>query len=220
MRVLAFDCAGAQCAAAILDGERIVAKEAVQSERGHAQLLMPLLIGLTKRAGLSFADVDRFAVTTGPGSFTGIRVALATAHGLALGTGRPVVGVDVFDVYTAAIRDVVAAERLLIAVESRRAECFVRLFDRNGAPQGTPAMLPPDEIAAWAGPGMLAVAGDAAERVIPFLPGSLATGDRGNRLDAAVLAQIAAQRTPGGPPVPFYLRAPDAIPGKARRLRG
>ena len=163
MRILAFDCAGAQCAAAILSDGAIIAEDRIRSERGHAQLLMPLLVDLLASGGMGFGDLDRFAVTTGPGSFTGIRVALAAAHGLALGTGKPVVGVTVFEALaTAAAETARATPRLLVAIESRRLECFVQLFDRDAKPLGAPAMLPPEAVSGWAGPGALAVVGDAA----------------------------------------------------------
>jgi len=218
MRVLAFDCAGAQCAAALLDGARIVAADRFESERGHAQRLMPLLIGLVKGAGLEFRDIDRFAVTTGPGSFTGIRVALAAAHGLAIGTGRPVVGVTVFEALAAAaVAAQAAAPRLLVAVESRRAECFLQLFDGDGRPLAEPAMLPPEAVPAWIGDGPLAVAGDAAGRVMPFLTRATALGPDFQRVEPGILARLAAARTPGAAaPAPFYLRAPDAKPGPSR----
>lgn len=220
MRILAFDCAGAQCAASILAGEEIIAADRIQSERGHAQLLMPLLIDLIGRAGMGFRDFDRFAVTTGPGSFTGIRVALAAAHGLALGTGKPIIGATVFETLAAAVTaDGPSAPRLLIAVESRRAECFFQLFDGAGLGPGDPIMLPPDRVPDWVGPGPLAVAGDAVGRVLPFLDQAVGLDSRFQRVDPAVLAKLAAWRIPARPPAPFYLRPPDAMPSAARPRR-
>src|SRR6202012_2791976 len=125
MRILAFDCAGAGCAAALLADGEILAARSVVAERGHAQLLIPLLSDLLEEAGLAFGDIDRFAATTGPGSFTGIRVALAAAHGLSLGTGKPIIGIPVFEALAAAAAETgIAAPRLLVAIDSRRAELF------------------------------------------------------------------------------------------------
>jgi tRNA threonylcarbamoyladenosine biosynthesis protein TsaB len=219
MRVLAFDCAGAQCSAALLADSEIVAEGLIEAERGHAQLLVPLLIDVLAEAGLQFGDIDRFAVTTGPGSFTGIRVALATAHGLAIGTGKPIIGVTVFEALAAATaKQDIASPRLLVAVESRRAECFVQLFNRDTSPLGEPAMVTPEAIAAWAGPGPLALAGDAAWRMAPHLPQAEgATGPA--RIDPAIIARLAATREAGAPPKPFYIRSPDAIPSRDLRQR-
>jgi tRNA threonylcarbamoyladenosine biosynthesis protein TsaB len=216
MRVLAFDCAGAQCAAALLDGSDILAVKRIKGERGHAQALMPLLCDLVGEARMQFGDIDRFAVTTGPGSFTGIRVALATAHGLALGTGKPIVGITVFEALAAAaIESGLSSQRFLVAIESRRRECFFQLCDHHGAPLGPPAMIPPEDVSAWTGPGLLTVIGDAAWRLAPYFERaiSVATADS---IDTAVLARLAASRPTGQVPAPFYIRPPDAVPAKSR----
>jgi tRNA threonylcarbamoyladenosine biosynthesis protein TsaB len=215
MRILAFDCAGAQCAAAILSDGDVLATRHILAERGHAQLLIPMLVDLLDEVGLEFSDIDRFAVTTGPGSFTGIRVALAAAHGLALGTGKPIVGVTVFEAMAAATR---APSRLLVAIDSRRAELFVQMFGPTGAPSTEPAMLPPGAIADWAGPGELTLTGDAARLVAPHLAGRVENlpEDWAAHVDPAVVARLAASRSAGPPPAPFYLRPPDAVPAKVR----
>jgi len=216
MRILAFDCAGAQCAAALLVEGQVLAARTVVAERGHAQLLIPLLSDLLGEAGIGFGDVDRFAVTTGPGSFTGIRVALAAAHGLALGTGKPIVGVTVFEAIAAATPAI--PSRLLVAIDSRRAELFVQLFDAMGVPLAEPAMLAPEAVAGWAGPGALTLTGDAAALVAPHLAGMIDNGPESwaARVDPEIVARLAADRPVGPPPAPFYLRPPDAVPAKVR----
>jgi tRNA threonylcarbamoyladenosine biosynthesis protein TsaB len=216
MRILAFDCAGAQCAAALLDDGRILAARSILAERSHAQLLIPLLLDILDETGLAFGDIDRFAVTTGPGSFTGIRVALAAAHGLKLGTGKPIVGVTVFETMAAAKPDVVS--RLLVAIDSRRAELFVQMFDPEGAALTEPAMLPPDSVADWAGPGELTLTGDAARLVAPYLAGMIGNPPEtwAAQVDPVIVARLAAGRAIGPPPAPFYLRSPDAVPAKVR----
>ena len=86
MRVLAIDTALAACSAAVLDTEHnggIVASESLPMVRGHAEALLPLLQRVMQAAGLTFPDIDRIAVTTGPGSFTGLRVGLSAARGIA-----------------------------------------------------------------------------------------------------------------------------------------
>jgi tRNA threonylcarbamoyladenosine biosynthesis protein TsaB len=215
VRILAFDCAGAQCAAAIVADGKTLAEKRIASDRGHAQLLMPLLVELVAEAGLRFGDIDRFAVTTGPGSFTGIRVALAAAHGLALGTGKPIVGVSVFAVIAAQASAAAGFRRLLVAIDSRRAEIFMQRFDAAGAAQSEPAMLAPAAVAEWAGPGPIMLAGDGAALLAPHLPAAFVS-DLPNSVDPAVLACLAATREAGQPPAPFYLRPPDAIPALGR----
>jgi tRNA threonylcarbamoyladenosine biosynthesis protein TsaB len=219
MRILAFDCAGAQCAAAILTDGDVTAEQRITAERGHAQLLIPMLVELVDGAGLAFGDIDRFAVTTGPGSFTGIRVALAAAHGLALGTGKPIIGITNFEALAAAaVENGLAESRLLVAIDSRRAELFVQLFDRTGAALSEPAMLPPSAVADWAGPGPLTLVGDAAAQLMPSVAGTVDArlGAGAAAVDPTVLARLAAGRATGPAPAPFYLRAPDAVPARTR----
>ncbi|MCB1348391.1 MAG: tRNA (adenosine(37)-N6)-threonylcarbamoyltransferase complex dimerization subunit type 1 TsaB [Maritimibacter sp.] len=95
--ILAFDTSAAHCAAALLVGDEIVQSRVEEMKRGQAERLMPLLEELLAEAGLGWRDLDAVAVGIGPGNFTGIRIAVSTARGLALGLGRPAVGVDGFE---------------------------------------------------------------------------------------------------------------------------
>src|ERR1700750_3282629 len=95
MLILAIDTALDACAAGVLDTDagKMVAQESLAMKRGHAEALMPLIGRVMNRSGLPFSALDRIAVTTGPGSFTGLRVGLSAARGIALAAARPVVGV-------------------------------------------------------------------------------------------------------------------------------
>ena len=95
MRVLAIDTALEACSAAVFDTERggITASESVAMARGHAEAVMPLLARVMDLAQIEFASLDRIAVTTGPGSFTGLRVGLSVARGIALAANKPAVGI-------------------------------------------------------------------------------------------------------------------------------
>src|SRR5271170_6116822 len=103
MRVLAIDTALAACSAAVFDTEHggIVASESQAMTRGHAEALMPLLRRVMGEAGLAFTAIDRVAVTIGPGSFTGLRVGIAAARGIALAADKPAVGVSTLSAYAA-----------------------------------------------------------------------------------------------------------------------
>ena len=94
MRVLAIDTALEACSAAVLDTEQgaIVASETRSMVRGHAEALMPLVADVMRKAQLDFAELDRIAVTVGPGSFTGLRVGIAAARGIGVAAMKPVVG--------------------------------------------------------------------------------------------------------------------------------
>src|SRR5215475_1056135 len=105
MLILAIDTALDACAAAVLDTEAgdVAAQESLSMKRGHAEALMPLIARVMQSASLSFAALDRIAVTTGPGSFTGLRVGISAARGLALAAGKPAVGLTTLSAYAAAI---------------------------------------------------------------------------------------------------------------------
>src|SRR5580658_8246903 len=164
--VLAFDCAGASCACAVLADGIVATREIAAMERGQAEALLPMIERAMARAAMRFSDLDLIAVTVGPGSFTGVRIGLATAHGLALATGLPLIGVTSFAAVAAGIG---TEERcglpLAVALESRRAELYLQCF----APDGEAGLIAPEAAAARLPPGPLALAGDGAPRLAAWL---------------------------------------------------
>lgn len=208
MKVLAFDCSGASCSAAVLIDDRPAAQRFVPMERGHAEMLLPMIETVLREAALTPAMLDLLAVTIGPGSFTGLRIGLAAARGLALARKLPALGVPAFD---AVIAEDEGARPLFIALESKRAELFLQRRDRPES--GLPALVPPEEWAATLPPGPCALAGDGAKRLaaaakrgdVTVLPGH-------GRPDPVALARLGAARWQAGdrtPLAPLYLRAPD-----------
>src|SRR6185437_3593559 len=103
MHVLAIDTALGACSAAVLDSGRgaITAHETLPMQRGHAEALMPLIARVMEQGQLSFDALDRIAVTVGPGSFTGLRVGIAAARGIALAAGKPAVGLSTLAAFAA-----------------------------------------------------------------------------------------------------------------------
>src|SRR6202050_2250653 len=103
MRVLAIDTALAACSAAVFDTQQggIIARESLPMLRGHAEALMPLIRRIMDDAGTAFRDLDRVVVTTGPGSFTGLRVGIAAGRGIGVATGLPVGGVSTLFAFAA-----------------------------------------------------------------------------------------------------------------------
>ena len=141
LTVLAFDTSAAHCAAALLSGGRVVTRcEAMR--RGQAERLMPLVQELLAEQGLGFADLDRIGVGIGPGNFTGIRISVAAARGLALSLGIPAIGVSGLRALQAGSGQNVAA------IMGPRETAYVQVGD---AP---PAILPAQDVptdAAWFG---------------------------------------------------------------------
>jgi tRNA threonylcarbamoyladenosine biosynthesis protein TsaB len=226
MKVLAFDSSGAACSAAIRDGEgRLVAHRFEPLARGHAERLMPMLRDVMAEAGVAFSGLDLIAVTTGPGSFTGIRVGLAAARGLALASALPLLGVTAFETIVAAVPP---AERrggaLIVAIDSRRDDLFIQCFAADGAALSAPAALAPAALADAVPAGTLVLAGDGATRArdaLAALGRSALLARADGPPDAADIAALALARwQPGAfpaPPLPLYLRPPDAtMPGLRR----
>ena len=127
--VLGFDTSAAHCAAAVLDGERCLATRVEEMGRGQAERLMPLLEELLAEAGLNWRDLHRIGVGVGPGNFTGIRISVAAARGLALGLGIPAIGVSTFDAIQLADPEAAAA------VPAPRGQIYLQL------PGGAPALV-------------------------------------------------------------------------------
>lgn len=214
MKVLGLDSAGGQCAVVVLDGERAASARAEAMTHGQAERLMPLIAETLAAAAVAPAALDLIAVTTGPGSFTGIRIGLAAARGLALATGRPAIGVGVLDAYAAAVPPPARQARtLIVAVESKRDEFYLQAFTAAGAALAPPAQIHPRDLAAWLPSGPLLLAGDAAARLQAQLAGrDIVIAPDAHAVDAAWVARLGRAQAAGGtiePPRPFYLRAPD-----------
>ena len=173
-------------------------------------------------AGLGYGDLERLAVTVGPGSFTGLRIGLALARGLALAADLPLLGITTF---AACAAPVAAANPggwpILVAMESRRAELFLQRFSPAGNAEGEPVAREPAAVMAWlqaagweAARG-LHLGGDGAERLLPYMPAVVShhPDPAARRADAAVVARLAAALPlpdPAAPlPAPLYLRPPD-----------
>jgi tRNA threonylcarbamoyladenosine biosynthesis protein TsaB len=226
--LLAFDCSGGACSAALLAGGRTVAQRSEPMAHGHGERLIPMLRAVMAEAGRDFAGLDAVAVTVGPGRFTGLRIGIAAARGLALATGKPALGVASFAAVAAqAQRDRPAATTLLAVIDSGRDEIFAQLFDPRGRPQGDPRIATPAALAADLPAGPLLLAGDGAELVRRALADRPDAAHRVTvssgpiraeivaALGAAELATRGRDRRP--PPRPIYLRAPDAkLPGAPR----
>ena len=103
MRVLAIDTALEACSVAVFDTAHADARaqETLPMQRGHAEALMPMIERMLERAKIDAADLDRIAVTTGPGSFTGLRVGIAAARGIALASGKPAIGLTTLAAFAA-----------------------------------------------------------------------------------------------------------------------
>jgi tRNA threonylcarbamoyl adenosine modification protein YeaZ len=224
MRVLAIDTALAACSVAVLDSEQggIIASESVPMERGHAEALIPLLARLMAGAGLAFPDLDRVVVTTGPGSFTGLRVGISAARGIALATGKPAVGVSTLSAYAAPHLAADDAAAVVAVIDARHDHVYLHAFGRGGRTIVAARLAPLREAVLVAAEAPTRIVGSAALAVAAKLTATDAAPvavDARTAPDIAWVARIGSVLPEGqSPPTPQYLRAPDAQPQNAAQL--
>jgi len=225
--ILGFDTAGQWCCAALVAGGRVLAEAQEEIATGQAERLMPMLGAVLAAGGAGWRDLGAVGVGTGPGNFTGVRIAVAAARGIAMGLGVPAIGVGLLEARAEGL-----ARPVAVVEDARRGEIYLQTFG-TGADKGPLLIDPSDIVPAF---GDLPLAGGAAAAVAAQT-GAARTGEA--RTGAAVLApalplavaiaRIAARRLGeeglgeqglGGPqpprPAPLYLRAPDAQPRAAQ----
>ncbi len=208
MKVLAIDTALEACQAAVLDGDHVLASRSEPMQRGHQERLAPLVAEVMAEAGVGFSQLDRVGVTLGPGSFTGVRVGLAFAKGLGLALGIPCVGIGALDALASTAG---GAGKIVAAIDARRGQVYLQLFDRGRA-AGTAEALDLDvaleRVRDFAGGDEMRLVGTGAVLLAPQLTNAMVGPDRP---DPVVIARLAAGTAdPYAPPRPIYLRAPDA----------
>jgi tRNA threonylcarbamoyladenosine biosynthesis protein TsaB len=199
--ILAIDAATTRCSVAVALPNCVLATEQMETERGQAMLLVPMIERVMAAAGLRWTDLGAIAATVGPGSFTGLRVALAAAEGLSLAAGLPTVPVTTFAALAAAV-----SGPCLVAIDSRRGDIYAAYVPAGGAggvyrPEQLAGLLP-------AGAGPVTVIGDAAETAAAAVPRLRVAAPRFP--DAGDIARL-AHRLPHGPLRPLYLRPADAV---------
>ena len=204
MLALAFECAGFGLSAALgRDGDVLQATR-LEMDRGQPAHIVPALQALLARAEVRPTDLDRIAVTLGPGGFTGIRLGISVGLGLARSTGATFYGVNAFDVFALSESSI---SNLCIAIESRRAELFIRRYDQDGAILGEDAVLTAEQVLDSG--ALHRVIGSAASKISPKESNSepdmtvLAAALSKIDLSGSFLAQARDQSTP------IYLRAPE-----------
>ena len=221
------DTAAGACSVAVWATDRVVEK-LEPLHRGHAEALMPMVVATLAEAACSFADLDAVAVTVGPGGFTGVRIGLAAARGLALAAGLPCFGVTTLAALAEqAGRLVPAGWPLLVVIDSKRDDLYAQVFLDGQATQ-EPGVATADSLAqAFAGK-QVTVAGDGAALVMPSLfaagaevkvvPGPGYPAAR--HVGAIAARRLAAGEHPPEPPAPLYLRAPATGPGTPKPRPG
>jgi tRNA threonylcarbamoyladenosine biosynthesis protein TsaB len=205
VKILAVDTALGACSVAVLDGEKILAHRFETMARGHAEALAPMVDEAMRESGIGFAALDRLAVTTGPGTFTGQRVGLAFMRGLRVALKKPLIGVTTLTAMAAQAMEETKLPRAAAIHDARREEFYVETV-----PGGGPAIVIDDQaVAMLSREQPFALAGTAAPAMADKIKGAVLSSVR--QPDALYVARLAlhAPATEEAPR-PLYLRAPDA----------
>jgi tRNA threonylcarbamoyladenosine biosynthesis protein TsaB len=221
LRVLAIDTALEACSAAVLDTERMddTISRSLPMMRGHAEALMPLVAAVMSAADIEFTEVDRIAVTVGPGSFTGLRVGVAAARGIALATGRPAVGLTTLAALAAPFFEADESRALLTVVDARHNQVYMQLFGPGGRSLIAPRLASLREAIRAAMASPTRIVGNAAKLIEDAWPDNerrppLVSVVRAP--DVAWIARLGAAAKDLTTPVrPLYLREAGAHPQEA-----
>ncbi|MDI1344363.1 MAG: tRNA (adenosine(37)-N6)-threonylcarbamoyltransferase complex dimerization subunit type 1 TsaB [Pseudolabrys sp.] len=222
MRIFAIDTALEACSAAVLDTElgTVVARESMPMARGHAEALMPLIARVLEMSGADFKAIDRIAVTTGPGSFTGMRVGIAAARGLGLAAGKPVVGLSTLAAFAAPLLAADDTLPVVVAIDARHDHVYLEVLAAGGHVLVTPRVVPIPEAVRLSAGGKPRLVGNAANILAAAWHGHAPSAvEQRAAPDIDWVARLGAAATESAsPPKPLYLRAPDAQPQNAGQL--
>lgn len=211
--ILAIDTSLGACSVCLWKDGHTLAEKSVETEYGHAQILVGLVQQALEIACLHFKDIDAIGVTCGPGSFTGVRVGLAAATGFGMALSKPVIGITTFDAIAASVQPT----NLAVAIDPHRDDSFVQLYKADGSKNGEPfSITPGEEQRLIPTSGDISIAGNAAERIVSALAENEYIG-RVKLVDiktptASAIASLTAARLPQAtlyPAHPFYFREPD-----------
>jgi tRNA threonylcarbamoyl adenosine modification protein YeaZ len=222
MRILALDTALNACSACVFDTQLgLVSSESLAMERGHAEALVPMVHAVVGRTE-GFAAIDRIATTVGPGSFTGLRVAISAARAFALALHKPCVGVSTLAAIAAPHIVEDDGQAVAAAIDARHGQLYFQLFSTRGRTLVEARCIPLREAARAIGGGAVKVAGPAAPILhaeAQALGGASVIVGREPAPDITWVAKLGLVADPAiARPRPYYLKPADATPQTAGRV--
>ncbi|MGD9799062.1 MAG: tRNA (adenosine(37)-N6)-threonylcarbamoyltransferase complex dimerization subunit type 1 TsaB [Parvularculaceae bacterium] len=220
MKILAIDTSFEACSAAIVCDDRTLWSQMRVIGKGHAEALAPMVADGLAATGLEISDFDRIGVVVGPGAFAGVRVGLAFARALCLGTPARAVGVTSTQALAASL-DIKAA--IAPVFDARRGQVYAALYGPSLRTLIDPFVASPGEAATRlqsAAPEDLVLTGSGAPLVLGDMKDRAAVSER-RHIDPAAVARLAGATAPASaPPTPLYLRPPDATPSASSLFEG
>lgn len=224
MRLLAIDTALGLCSACVFDTETntALASESIEMSRGHAEALMPLIERVVSQIDGEFTSLDRVAVSVGPGSFTGLRVALAAGRAIGVAAEIPVVGVNTLSAFAAPYLGVDSGDHIASVIDARHSHVYVQMIRKDGKLVLAPQITPIGDVVAAIGSLKVRMVGSAASLLAEAMRGKGFEADAEPDIagpDIDWIARLGAIANPDhAPPAPLYLRPPDATPQTNGRI--
>jgi tRNA threonylcarbamoyladenosine biosynthesis protein TsaB len=212
MIVLAIDTAGTGCFAAVYDAvtDSLLASAGADIGRGHAEQLLAFIDQALAESGKTLSDIDRIAVTIGPGSFTGIRVGVAAARGFALALSVPSVGVSILAALAKSAGENHHGRPVLAAMDAKRDELYCQIFEANGVSRTQAQIVEVSDARRLFADFDGVVCGSATRHLTDAPLPDVAEIDA---VDIGTVARLGAHADPSqGKPSPLYLRGPDVRP--------
>jgi len=208
------------CSVAVCSEGRVLANNQSLLGAKHAEKLLPMIAKVMKQAGVQFADLDRIAVAKGPGSFTGIRIGIAAARGLALAASKPLSGVNSLEAMAHGIYS--NGRSILAVLDARRGQVYVQTFASDGLPLSEAKVIKPNNVAGLLSQKQYTVVGTGLRLIRPYLLSSTLKNldlifDETEGLPRATDVALAANfqlstAAASEEVVPVYLRSADAVP--------
>lgn len=224
MRILAIDTALGACSACVLEAGNAtpLAIEQIAMDRGHAEALMPLIERVMQSVEGGFASLDRVAVTVGPGSYTGLRVGISAARGIALAAGIPAIGVTTLAATAAPLIGREPGRVIAAALDARHGQVWFQALSSEGKPLVSVRQVNHRDAARAIGAGPVSIVGSAAMAIANE---AWAIGldalvlDEAKAPDITWVARLGMIADPqSAPPRPLYLKAPETTPQDKARL--
>ena len=224
MRILALETSTRRATVAILDGENTIASRRNEDPLAHAERIVPLVDEAVAESGYAKSSFDVIACGIGPGSFTGVRVALATAKGIALALDRPLIGIGSLHAMAAGLPNGSRAPLVVPVIDARKQEVFVAVYDEAGAELLAPCHIPRASFRELVEPHLrqgAIVVGEVASE-LDLDEAVVHRGFSVDLPDASVVAKLALHRARAGDfdsldhLEPTYVRPPDIHPQASR----
>ena len=227
MRLLTIDTSTRIGSVAAIDGASVLCSLQSTEQTAHAERLLALVQAVLGQAGWSLADLELIASGMGPGSFTGVRVGMATAKGLASATGLPLLGVVSLEAMAEAARRLQGARPVLALLDAKKGEVFAAAYQPDGSRLAEPVHLPRARVTDWIGTlsaerSELVACGEVASEL--ELPGIHVVRDPASDLPSPPSIGVLAQQQWAEAPhsrlhdlEPLYVRPPDIQPPRSRQ---